>query len=173
MTAKVSQLVMPPPSVGHVHIYTDGAFCHKTGAGGWGALMYYTNKSSQTFLKMLSGRKKGECSSELEAFAILRSLKALKRRSIVSIFTDHQSHTNGNIRSLAEKNWVNSRGVNAKNMKILKEVYSLMQYHDVRIQWIKGHSDIYQNNLADSIAKKHMERMKYRIKKKTGEKNAI
>lgn len=171
MTAKVAQRVMAPPPVGHVHIYTDGAFCHKTDAGGWSALMYYTNPSSETFFKILSGRKKGRCSSELEAFAILRALKALKRRCIVSVFTDHQSHSNGNIRSLAEKNWVNSRGVDAKNMKILKEVYSLMQYHDVRIQWIKGHSHIYQNHLADSIAKKHMERMKYKISKKKREEN--
>ena len=58
------------------------------------------------------------------------------------------------IRNWKKNNWKTSGKKPVKNQKLWKKLDELVKFHDVKWEWIKGHSTNIYNNLVDELARK-------------------
>jgi ribonuclease HI len=67
------------------------------------------------------------------------------------IVSDSQYVVNTIKKNWARK-WINEKDTTKKNLDLWCKVIKLIDYHDVTIEWTKGHSINEWNNLADLYA---------------------
>ena len=134
-----------------VTIYTDGACSGNPGAGGWGAILDYNGRQ-----KELSGAEPQTTNNRMELTAVIEALRALKEPCRVLIVTDSQYVVNG-----IEKGWAESWKQNgwrkkdkepALNPKLWDALLELLERHEVRFQWIRGHDGHPENERCDALA---------------------
>jgi len=141
-----------------VLIYTDGACSGNPGPGGWGAILVYKDIE-----KELSG---GECettNNRMELSAVISALKVLKEPCKVTITSDSKyvvdSIEKGWARSWQKNGWKNSRKETPPNTDLWQELLILLEMHDVKFNWIRGHAGHSYNERCDRLAvaesKKH------------------
>ena len=135
-----------------VNIYTDGACRGNPGPGGWGVLIHYKDNEKQYF-----GGNKNTTNNQMELQAAIEGLKLLKEVCIVNLTTDSKYVMQG-ITSWIEKwkinKWKNSNKKDVKNKELWIELDKLCMKHDVRWNWVKGHTGHEQNEIADILANK-------------------
>ncbi|MFY9820839.1 MAG: ribonuclease HI [Thermoanaerobaculia bacterium] len=139
------------PSLPAVTLYTDGGADPNPGTGGWAAILL--DPASGKALE-LSGGEPRATNNRMELTAAIRGLEALTRRSRVQIFTDSQYLRKGITQWLP--GWV-ARGWRRKdgelqNEDLWRRLHELVQLHDVRWDWIKGHAGNRWNERADELA---------------------
>jgi len=137
-----------PPAV---TIYTDGGADPNPGAGGWAAILLDPLSGKA---KELSGGEPRATNNRMELTAAIRGLESLKRRCRVQLFTDSQYLRKGITQWLP--GWV-ARGWRRKdgelqNEDLWRRLHELIQLHDVRWDWIKGHAGNHWNERADELA---------------------
>ena len=134
-----------------VTIYTDGACSGNPGAGGWGTILSYNGRE-----KELCGAEKQTTNNRMELTAVIEGLRALKEPCRVLVVTDSQYVVNG-----IEKGWAKSWKANgwrkkdkkpALNPDLWDELLVLLDKHEVRFQWIRGHDGHPQNERCDALA---------------------
>ena len=134
-----------------VTIYTDGACSGNPGAGGWGTILTYNGKE-----KVLSGGEAQTTNNRMELTAVIEGLRALKEPCRVLVVTDSQYVVNG-----IEKGWAKSWKANgwrkkdkkpALNPDLWDELLTLLDRHEVRFQWIRGHDGHPENERCDALA---------------------
>lgn len=134
-----------------VTIYTDGACSGNPGAGGWGTILSYNGRE-----KELCGAEKQTTNNRMELTAVIEGLRALKEPCRVLIVTDSQYVVNG-----IEKGWAKSWKANgwrkkdkkpALNPDLWDALLGLLDKHEVRFQWIRGHDGHPQNERCDALA---------------------
>ena len=123
-----------------VNIYTDGACRGNPGDGGWGVLIEYENVSKEYF-----GGELNTTNNKMELKAAIEGLKALKEPCIVNLTTDSKYVMQG-ITSWID-NW-------KKNKDLWVELDKYVAKHNVRWNWVKGHSGHQKNEIADALANK-------------------
>ena len=135
-----------------VEIFTDGACSGNPGPGGWGALLRYGRHE-----KTISGYCPLTTNNRMELIAAIRALEALKRPCNAIITTDSKYLKNGITKWI--KNWKlkgwrldGDRGV--KNSDLWKRLDELCQRHNVRWNWVRGHSGHRENAIVDHLARK-------------------
>ena len=135
-----------------VSIYTDGACRGNPGRGGWGAILVYGR-----FEKELSGGERVTTNNRMEILAVLEALGALKVPCIVELYTDSQYVAKAiKDRWLVgwQKNgWVNSAKKPVKNQDLWKRMPALLERHEVRFHWLKGHAGHAENERCDELAR--------------------
>ena len=135
-----------------VNIYTDGACRGNPGPGGWGVLIEYQDNEKEYF-----GGNKNTTNNQMELQAAIEGLKLLKEECIVNLTTDSKYVMQG-ITSWIEKwkinKWKNSNKKDVKNKELWIELDKLCMKHDVRWNWVKGHTGHEQNEIADILANK-------------------
>ncbi len=133
-----------------VTIYTDGACSGNPGPGGWGAILEYNGHRRE-----MSGGEKETTNNRMELLGAINALSALKEPCIVELYTDSQyiekAINEGWLAGWKKKNW-KRKGGELKNIDLWKELDALMQTHDVRLHWVKGHADNENNNRCDKLA---------------------
>ena len=134
-----------------VKLFTDGSSLGNPGAGGWCALLIY-NKHK----KIIKGGKRNTTNNEMEIKAVLEGLKALKEPCEVELFSD----SNYVVQSLkdwiyrwAKNGWKTSSKKEIAHKEMWQELFSLLQKHKVKPNWIKAHAGHKENELCDKIAK--------------------
>ena len=132
-----------------VTIYTDGACSGNPGPGGWAAVLRYGAAE-----KELSGGEKETTNNRMELTAVIRALEALKEPCAVTVYTDSQYIS----RAITEdwlKKWkaagFTKKG-GLKNAELWRALDGLLQRHEVRFEWVKGHADNAYNNRCDALA---------------------
>ncbi|EEG34754.1 ribonuclease HI [Neisseria flavescens NRL30031/H210] len=133
-----------------VYLYTDGACKGNPGAGGWGVFMRYGTHEKELF-----GGEAETTNNRMELTAVIEGLKSLKRRCQVVICTDSQYVKNGMeswIHGWKKNGWKTAAKKPVKNDDLWKELDSLVQQHDVRWTWVKGHAGHPENEKADELA---------------------
>ena len=132
-----------------VTIYTDGACSGNPGPGGWAAVLRYGAAE-----KELSGGEKDTTNNRMELTAVIRALEALKEPCAVTVYTDSQYIS----RAITEewlKKWkaagFTKKG-GLKNAELWRALDGLLQRHEVRFEWVKGHADNAYNNRCDALA---------------------
>ena len=135
-----------------VNIYTDGACRGNPGPGGWGVLIQYQNNEKEYF-----GGNKNTTNNQMELQAAIEGLKLLKEVCIVNLTTDSKYVMQG-ITSWIKKwkinKWKNSNKKDVKNKELWIKLDKLCMKHDVRWNWVKGHTGHEQNEIADMLANK-------------------
>lgn len=133
-----------------VVIYTDGACKGNPGPGGWGALLRYGAIEKELF-----GGEASTTNNRMELTAVIRALEALKRRSIVRLYTDSQYVRQGItawIHTWKKNGWKTSERKPVKNAELWQRLDTLAQAHDIEWHWVKGHATDPDNIRADALA---------------------
>ena len=133
-----------------IHIYTDGGCSPNPGNGGWGAVIEKDGK-----IEEISGFQEDTTNNQMELTATIESLKRFKEKSSINIYTDSIYVKNGItswILSWQKNNWKTANGKSVKNQDLWQKLWEKAQFHDVKWNWIKGHSNHPQNERADFLA---------------------
>lgn len=131
--------------------YTDGACSGNPGPGGWGVWL-----RCGTLEKELCGGEKQSTNQRMELQAAIEALKALKKPSAITIYSDSKyviTGINTWIHGWKKKGWKNSKKEPVKNQELWQALDVLNQTHDVDWQWVKGHSGNEGNDKADALAR--------------------
>jgi ribonuclease HI len=132
---------------GEIIIYTDGAASGNPGPGGYGVVLMsgkHRLEKSEGFILTTNNR--------MELLAVITGLEALKiSNSKVVIYTDSKYVTDS-----VEKGWVFQWESKAfkkkKNPDLWIRFLKVYRKHKVRFIWIKGHSNITENEICDRLA---------------------
>ncbi|HEX4959378.1 MAG TPA: ribonuclease HI [Thermoanaerobaculia bacterium] len=139
------------PSLPEVILYTDGGADPNPGTGGWAAVLLDPASGKS---KELSGGEPRATNNRMELTAAIRGLESLKRRCRVQLFTDSQYLRKGITQWLP--GWI-ARGWRRKdgelqNEDLWRRLAELIQLHEVKWDWVKGHAGNLWNERADELA---------------------
>ncbi len=134
-----------------VDIFTDGACSGNPGPGGWGTILRTGEHE-----KELSGGDPATTNNRMELTAVIRGLEALKRPSAVTIHTDSRYVMDGITQWMQrwKKNgWKTADKKPVKNEDLWRELDALCAKHDLKWQWVRGHSGHPEIERADALAR--------------------
>ena len=135
-----------------VNIYTDGACRGNPGIGGWGVLIEYEDISKEYF-----GGADNTTNNKMELKAAIEGLRVLKEPCTVYLTTDSKYVMDGItlwIENWKKNKWKNASKKNVKNKDLWIELDSFVAKHDVKWNWVNGHSGHEKNEIADLLANK-------------------
>ncbi len=132
-------------------MYTDGACSGNPGPGGWGTILRYKETE-----KHLSGGEKETTNNRMELTAVIMGLRALKESCKVILTTDSKyvadGITKGWAKSWKENGWRKKDRKPALNPDLWDELLGLIEKHEVKINWVKGHDGHPENETCDKMA---------------------
>lgn len=135
-----------------IEVFTDGACSGNPGPGGWGVILRYKGTE-----KELSGGAPETTNNRMELTAVIEALKALKRECDVVIHTDSRYVMDGVQQWLPnwkQNGWKTSNKKSpVKNVDLWQELDALLQKHNIRWIWIKGHNGHEENERVDKLAR--------------------
>ena len=128
-------------------IYTDGAASGNPGPGGFGVVMKYG-----THRKEFSGGFRLTTNNRMELLAVIVALEQLKfDGTAASIYSDSKY-----ICDAVNKKWLfdwERKGFKKKkNPDLWKRFLPVYRKHNLKFIWIKGHSNIPENERCDVLA---------------------
>ena len=134
-----------------VEIFTDGACSGNPGPGGWGVILRYGERE-----KELSGGEKDTTNNRMELTAVIMGLSALKEPCAVRLVTYSKYVADGIGKGWA-KSWKETgcRKADKKpalNSDLWEKLLSLLDYHNVTVEWVKGHNEHPENERCDKLA---------------------
>ena len=142
-----------------VTIYTDGACSGNPGPGGWGAILEYMGHE-----KELSGGEQNTTNNRMELTAVIKALQALKEPCTVELYSDSKyvldALQKGWAVSWRKKGWIKSDKKPALNPDLWEILLNLVEMHDVRYHWVKGHASNPKHNRCDELAVGEWKRLK-------------
>lgn len=142
----------------HIEVFTDGACKGNPGPGGWGALLRFNGHE-----KSLYGGEANTTNNRMELTAAIEALRAVKERCIIDLTTDSQYVRQGItewISSWKARGWKTASKQPVKNVDLWQQLDALIQQHEVRWHWVKGHSGHRENEIADQLANQGIEELK-------------
>jgi ribonuclease HI len=134
-----------------ITIYTDGGADPNPGAGGWAAILI--DPASGKALE-ISGGEPRATNNRMELTAAIRALEALKLPSRVRLFTDSLYLRKGITEWLPgwiARGWRRKEGI-LQNEDLWRRLSELIQEHQIRWDWVKGHAGNRWNERADQLA---------------------
>ena len=141
-----------------VSVYTDGSSKGNPGCGGYGVVLLYGGHR-----KEVSEGFRLTTNNRMELLAVIVGLEALKsfNKNIV-IYSDSKYVVNA-----VEKKWLFNWEKNSFKKKKNKDLWlrflKIYRKHSVRFIWIKGHSEIVENERCDFLAVQAAEKKDLKI----------
>jgi ribonuclease HI len=135
-----------------VELYTDGACSGTPGPGGWAYLLRHP--ASGTTAEG-SGAERATTNNRMELTAVIEGLAQLTRPSRVELTSDSQYVLKGLEEWLAgwkKKGWKTSAKKPVKNEDLWRRLDELVDGHDIRFHWIRGHAGHPENERCDALA---------------------
>ena len=132
-------------------LYTDGSFNHEEKTGGFAILI---KKDNQRYLHQVRTIAQGN--NIIELLAVISGLEYLKDDKKIRICTDSQYVIKGITEWLPiwkVNNFYTANGTRAKNISDWKIVDQLIQNKYIEFEWVKSHSEHFENTLCDMKAK--------------------
>jgi ribonuclease HI len=140
---------------GVVVIHTDGGCTPNPGPGGWGAVLRY----GEHVRELCGGEPEATTNNRMELMAPIVALETLKRPVTVHLYPD-STYVRGGITKWIlgwERNgWLTSAKQPVKNVDLWQRLQVACARHDVQWHWVKGHSGVADNELADQLATRGM-----------------
>lgn len=134
-----------------VILYTDGACSGNPGRGGYGTLLVHGPHR-----KELSGGFRKTTNNRMELMAVITGLEVLKRPCSVVVYTDSnyivQAVTQGWARRWRANGWKRNKKDRAENPDLWERLLALLDKHEVKFQWIRGHAGHTENEYVDRLA---------------------
>lgn len=135
----------------YVEIFTDGACSGNPGPGGYGAILRCKGKE-----KELSGGEAHTTNNRMELMAVIKALEALKFPCEVTVTTDSkyvsEAVTKGWAEGWRKRGWKKGDGKPALNPDLWEQLLDLLEIHNVKFNWIKGHAGHPENERCDRMA---------------------
>ncbi|MDQ6955667.1 MAG: ribonuclease HI [Mariprofundaceae bacterium] len=134
-----------------IEAFTDGACSGNPGPGGWGVWLRYGKHE-----KELCGGEAHSTNQRMELQAAIEALKALKKPSKITIYSDSKYVIQGItewITGWKKRGWKNSAKKDVSNQDLWQQLDALNALHDVTWQWVKGHAGHEGNERADELAR--------------------
>lgn len=142
-----NQIQKLPNDIRAVRVFTDGACWPNPGPfGGWSFIIQYQDDRPE--FKM-AGADRDTTNNRMELMAVIQALKSLTEPHIVELVTDSEYVGKGIVY------WMNQwkkTGWRQKNSDLWIALYNLVNYHDVYITCIRGHTGQEQNEQCDKMA---------------------
>ena len=141
------------------HIYTDGSANPNPGPGGFGVIVL--DNAENFVYNIYNESSEQTTNNQMELKAILWSLKnyGLKEEDEFlwnTVYSDSSYAINTYTKWMftwAQNSWIKSDGKIIENLDIIQEFYNLWQEgYRIKIEKVKGHSDIKGNIIADVLA---------------------
>ena len=137
-------------------IYTDGACSGNPGIGGWGAVILDPPNNP----KFLNGGENNTTNNRMELSAAINAVSSFKEKKDLEIFTDSKYLKDG-VESWIYKwklnGWKTSAKKPVKNKDLWLKLDEEISRHNIRWNWVKGHSNNEYNEKADLLARKYIE----------------
>ncbi len=134
-----------------VEIFTDGACSGNPGPGGYGAILRFGEH-----IKEISGGEEQTTNNRMELSAVIAALEALKFPCAVTLTTDSRYVVDGIEKGWAKKwrenGWIKSDKKPALNSDLWGKLLDLLEVHDVKFNWVKGHAGHPENERCDELA---------------------
>jgi len=137
-----------------VEIFTDGACKGNPGPGGWAAILRFRGHT-----KVIGGAERWTTNNRMELMAAIKGLEELKRPCKVILATDSQYLQQGItawIRNWKKRGWKTTTGSAVKNEDLWKRLDEVTSRHEVQWQWVKGHNNHEENEMADKVARERL-----------------
>lgn len=135
-----------------VVIYTDGACSGNPGTGGYGVVMLY-----KEMRKELSAGYQLTTNNRMEMMAVIEGLKALKAPCHVDLYSDSKyvidSIEKEWVYKWRKQDWRKSDKSKALNVDLWIMLLELLEFHEVKLHWVKGHANIPENERCDQLAR--------------------
>ncbi len=130
-----------------IEIFTDGASSGNPGPGGYGAIL-----KAGTHYKELSGGFRKTTNNRMEMMAVITALEAIKKTGqSVTVYSDSKY-----VIDAIEKKWVFGwikKGFkDKKNKDLWLKLVDLLQLHQIKLVWVKGHAGHPENERCDELA---------------------
>ncbi len=130
-----------------ITIYTDGASSGNPGPGGYGVVLI-----SGKHRKELSCGYKKTTNNRMELMAVIVGLEALKQPACnVTIYSDSK-YVIDTVQKKWINNWLKNDFKGKKNKDLWLRFLEVFSKHNIVFQWVKGHSDVKENNRCDQLA---------------------
>ena len=134
-----------------VTIYTDGACSGNPGPGGWGAILEWNGVE-----KELSGGENPTTNNRMELLAVISALEKLNQSCIVELYSDSKyvidALTKGWLTSWIKNGWRKADKKPVLNVDLWQRLLPLLEKHEMRYHWVKGHAENEKNNRCDQMA---------------------
>ena len=140
-----------------VIIYTDGACRGNPGPGGWGVLIEYGESSKQLY-----GGDTSTTNNKMELTAAIMALKEIKEPCEIILYTDSKYVLQGIeewIHNWKKRGWRGANKKPVKNIDLWKELDELRDEHNIKWNWVKGHSGDPGNETADMLANRGIDEL--------------
>ena len=140
-----------------VIIYTDGACRGNPGPGGWGVLIEYGESRKQLY-----GGDISTTNNKMELTAAIMALKEIKEPCEIILYTDSKYVLQGIeewIHNWKKRGWRGANKKPVKNIDLWKELDELRDEHNIKWNWVKGHSGDPGNETADILANRGIDEL--------------
>ena len=140
-----------------VIIFTDGACRGNPGPGGWGVLIEYVKSSIQLY-----GGDISTTNNKMELTAAIMALKEIKEPCEIILYTDSKYVLQGIeewIHNWKKRGWRGANKKPVKNIDLWKELDELRDEHNIKWNWVKGHSGDPGNETADMLANRGIDEL--------------
>lgn len=136
----------------HVELYSDGSADPNPGKGGYGVILRY-----QSVSKEFSEGFDLTTNNRMEILGVIAGLEKLKTEAVVDVYTDSayvvNTITQKWIYSWRAKGWRKADKKPVINVDLWERLLPLLEKHEVRFNWIKGHAGHPENERCDELAK--------------------
>ena len=140
-----------------VIIYTDGACRGNPGPGGWGVLIEYGESTKQLY-----GGDTSTTNNKMELTAAIMALKEIKEPCEIILYTDSKYVLQGIeewIHNWKKRGWRGANKKPVKNIDLWKKLDELRDEHNIKWNWVKGHSGDPGNETADMLANRGIDEL--------------
>ena len=140
-----------------VEMFTDGACRGNPGKGGWGVLLRFGEAEKELF-----GGEAFTTNNQMELMAVIMGLEALKKSCRVVITTDSKYVLSGITEWMPnrkKRNWKTASKKPVLNSELWRRLDALASQHEIRWQWVKGHSGHPENEIADQLANRGIDEL--------------
>lgn len=134
-----------------IHIYTDGGCLGNPGPGGYGAVLKRGDRR-----KEMSGGFRLTTNNRMELMGAIAALEALSAPSKVKLHSDSRyvvdAVEKGWARKWRSNGWRKPDKQMAMNPDLWERLLDLCARHQVRFEWVRGHSGNVENERCDVLA---------------------
>ena len=135
-----------------VTIYTDGACSGNPGPGGYGVVLIYGEDR-----KELSEGYRLTTNNRMEVLAVIKGLEALKKPCKVNLYSDSKyvvdAIEKGWVTKWKQNGWMRNKKEKASNVDLWERLLLMLEKHQVKFIWVKGHADNPGNERCDELAR--------------------
>ena len=140
-----------------VFIYSDGSAKPNPGKGGYGTVVKYANPDFSVYrVDEFAEGFKTTTNNRMELMGVITGVASLQRPSLISITTDSSYVVNAFekrwIPYWIKNDWHTSTGSEVKNPDLWQRLIELLQPHEFKFNWIKGHNGFLDNERCDYLA---------------------